>query len=130
MIPGATTCDFILQPPPPPTPVLSDSIAVEGKIYEPGIRRLQFTVSWEPPTYLNGNLSLYQLCFGQQEVVGDQEECSLPSSRLCLLAPGTVSTDSTCQELQFSSSGLPVRTIQYSLDGNTTEVIIQVMICT
>ena len=127
MKPSKTNCKFFIQPPPPPTPVLRDNITVEDTVYDPVIRRLMLTITWVPPIYLNGNLSLYQLCLGQEAAVGDRENCSSPSRQLCLRAPTAVSTDSTCQALKLSSSGLPLRTVQYTLDATNTEVMIQVI---
>ena len=39
---------------------------------------LNFSITWAPPTFLNGDLERYEICVGEEGVAG-AESCSQPS---------------------------------------------------
>ena len=120
LIPGREEC-LIGAPPFPPTPVLKDAITVRGVEFgQQG--KLDFNVTWEAPTYLNGDLDLYELCLGQ-EVVSGQESCPQVSTWLCV---STRSANPNCSPLEEASSGLLFKDIEYILEPNSSGVFLQV----
>ena len=121
LLPRRERCGVVTPPPPPPSPVLRDSISVEDIVFIPQTGRLQFTVSWEAPTILNGNLSFYELCLGR-EAVSDQENCMIPSTSLCVTASEFEITDKQCTPIKLGPSSLPSKDIV--IGGST--IILQV----
>ena len=106
LLPRREYCEVVTPPPPPPSPVLRDSITVGDIVFIEEASRLKFSVSWEVPTILNGNLSFYELCLGQ-EAVSDQENCTAASSSLCVTAPEVEIMDKQCTPLELNPSGFP-----------------------
>ena len=92
-------------------------MSVEDIVFIPQTGRLQFTVSWEAPIILNGNLSFYELCLGR-EAVSDQENCMAPSNSLCVTAPEVEIMDKQCTPFKLGPSGLPSKDIV--VGGSTT----------
>lgn len=123
IIPGRGECE-VYAPPFPPTPVRRDTITVIGVEFGQQAEKLDFNVTWEAPTYLNGDLDVYELCLGR-EVVGEQESCTLPSTRLCVSGRESA-TDPDCSPLEELPSGLLLKDIEYALEANGTGVFIQV----
>ena len=121
LLPRTERCGVVTPPPPPPSPVLRDSISVEDIVFIPQTGRLQFTVSWEAPIVLNGNLSFYELCLGR-EAVSDQENCMAPSNSLCVTASEFEMTENQCTPIKLGPSGLPSKDIV--IGGST--IILQV----
>lgn len=90
-----------------PTPISMDDIEVNGISSSPVTGEINFTVSWMPPTYINGDLQLYEICVGQTPVA---------------------STEDCPRELQrwrFTSENL-IRNVSVQ---TTSQVALQVTIC-
>ena len=126
LLPRKENCFVVTPPPPPPSPVLSDSIKVEDIVFIPQTGRLQFTVSWEAPIVLNGNLSLYELCLGKKAVSVEENNCTSPSTSLCVTTPEAATMNDDCIPLELGPSGLPTMDIEYIIDSDTSEVQVQV----
>ena len=123
LVPLQDEC-IIEAPPFPPTPVLKDTIEVQSSTVGQPLGILYFNVSWEAPTYPNGNLELYELCLGQ-EVVNGQENCTSQPVRVCI-TPSIVNPN--CSPLEKNNLGLPFKDIKYALERNTHGVFLQVLL--
>jgi len=110
LLPRRESCEVVTPPPPPPSPVLRDRITVEDIVLIEETSRLKFNASWEAPTVLNGNLSFYELCLGQ-EAVSDQENCTAPSTSLSLTPSEFEITEKPCTPFKLGPSGLPSKDI-------------------
>ena len=128
LLPKTERCEVVTPPPPPPSPVLGDSIMVEDIVFIPQASRLEFTVSWEAPIVLNGNLSFYELCLGEEAVSVEENNCTSPSTSLCVTTPEAATMDDDCTPLELGPSGLPTMDIEYLIDTNTSEVQVQVRV--
>ena len=119
-------CHVVIPPHLPPTSVLSATIRVEDIVSKPtGI--LKFNVSWEPPSNLNGDLSFYELCLGQEAVAVEEENCTSPSTSLCVTVQEAITMANNCTPLELGLSGLPVIDIEYVINPGDSGVYLQVI---
>ena len=126
LLPKKEMCEVVTPPPPPPSPVLRDNITVGNIVLIGETSRLKFTVSWEAPIILNGNLSFYELCLGREAVDVEEDNCTSSSTSLCVIALDTATMDDDCTPLELGPSGLPTMDIEYVIDSDTSEVQVQV----
>jgi hypothetical protein len=75
LIPGKRNCTFP-TPAHRPTPVPAQNISLQLEPMSSGI--LSFSLTWAPPTFLNGRLERYDVCIGEEAVEGTGR-CSEPS---------------------------------------------------
>ena len=119
-------CHVVIPPYLPPASVLSATIIVENIVSKPtGI--LKFNVSWEPPSNLNGNLSFYELCLGQEAVAVEKDNCTSPSTSLCVTVQEEITMANNCAPLELGPSGLPVIDIEYAYNPGCSGVYLQVI---
>ena len=89
---------------------------------------LSFSLSWAPPTFLNGALERYEVCIGEGGVTGS-ETCSHPSDCLYLHASETDSAKNLvgCTLLGVvSSPDRPTTEIGYHVVAGTELLFLQV----
>ena len=112
----------------PPNQISSDAIALDiepiVEVLSSGI--LSFTVSWDPPTFLNGDLERYEFCVGE-DTLTSTEDCILPSD--CLyVQPSSVSNVMSCKQLDLTSPDMLVADIKYHVAMDTELLFMQVCI--
>ena len=114
--------DVVIPPYLPPTAVLSATIRVEDIVSKQETGILTFTVLWEAPSNLNGDLSFYELCLGPEAVSVEEDNCTSPSTSLCVAEPEAVPTSNNCTPLELDPSDPLVTEIEYMINPESSGV--------
>ena len=113
----------------PPNQISSDAIALDieptVEILSSGI--LSFTVSWDPPTFLNGDLERYEFCISE-DTLTSTDDCVLPSDCLYVQRhqPSSVLNMMSCKQLDLASPDMLVADIRYHVAMDTELLFMQV----
>ena len=124
IIPGRESCDLNTVAFPPNT-ISSDDITVVLKPLFSGI--LSFSVTWNQPRFVNGELIKYVFCIGEDPVSGP-DGCEKPAECLYVkITQSSITVDTPCRELKVESTvGNLTADIDYHVERGTRELFLQV----